>query len=201
MTTVGKSNRLNVSVGIGIKITLCCFFLIAALLFFLPVKVYPKTGTEFKRENPQQISSKESQDQAHKSTMLFVYILLIVLGSGFVIFKIVDRKNKQILSLKEKEIRDQIIKELKIDHQLLASRAVLMGEEKERGRISRDLHDGLGGRLSGIKILLSNLKASSFTEEEMNEKLEQSINQLNTSISKLRIIALNLIPKALFNFG
>jgi len=134
------------------------------------------------------------------SSPFFILSLFILLGIGFVLFKIIDHKYKQILILKEKEIREQTIKELKTDHQLIASRAVLMGEEKERGRISRDLHDGLGGRLSGIKILLSNLK-NSITEEEVKEKLEQALIQLNSSISELRMIAHNIMPESLVNFG
>jgi signal transduction histidine kinase len=116
------------------------------------------------------------------------------------LFKVIDHKYKQILILKEKEIREQTIKELKMDHQLIASRAVLTGEEKERGRISRDLHDGLGGRLSGIRILLSNIK-NSIDDSVVKEKMEQSLFQLNASISELRMIAHNIMPESLVNFG
>lgn len=135
-----------------------------------------------------------------KSTLLYTFFLLILVVFGFILFKIIDQKYKQILTLKEKEIREQTIKELKIDHQLIASRAVLMGEEKERGRISRDLHDGLGGRLSGTKIFLSNLK-NNVVDSDTKEKLEQSIIQLNACISELRMIAHNIMPESLVNFG
>jgi len=134
------------------------------------------------------------------SLLFYTLILLIVIGIGFILFKIIDHKYKQIVLLKEKEIREQTIKELKMDHQLIASRAVLMGEEKERGRISRDLHDGLGGKLSGIKILLSNLR-SNMLNTENKEKLEQALIQLNSSISELRMIAHNIMPESLVNFG
>ncbi len=128
------------------------------------------------------------------------YTFLILIGIGFILFKIIEHKYKQIFLLKEKEIREQTIKELKIDHQLIASRAVIMGEEKERGRISRDLHDGLGGRLSGVKFLLSTLK-NNLTEAESKEKLEQAMIQLNSSIAELRMIAHNIMPESLVNFG
>jgi signal transduction histidine kinase len=141
-----------------------------------------------------------SNDLYIKSSFFYIILLFILIGVGFILFKIIDHKYKQIFQLKEKEIREQTIKELKIDHQLIASRAVLMGEEKERGRISRDLHDGLGGKLSGIRILLSNLKKN-IIEKEAREKLEQALFQLNSSISELRMIAHNIMPESLVNFG
>ena len=39
--------------------------------------------------------------------------------------------------------------------QLKMAQAMLEGEERERERVARDLHDGLGGALSGIKLKLS----------------------------------------------
>jgi signal transduction histidine kinase len=138
--------------------------------------------------------------QVLTSPIFYIILLVLFVGLGYGLFKIIDHKYKQILILKEKEIREQTIKELKMDHQLIASRAVLMGEEKERGRISRDLHDGLGGRLSGIRILLSNIK-NSIDDPVVKEKMEQSLFQLNASISELRMIAHNIMPESLVNFG
>jgi two-component system, NarL family, sensor kinase len=132
---------------------------------------------------------------------IYIYILLIVIASGIVFFRNIDHKHKQLIALSQKEIREQTINELKIDHQLLASRAVLMGEEKERGRISRDLHDGLGGILSAVKLGLSGIRNSNSLPADMNEKLDLALNQLNASISELRSIAQNLMPEALTNFG
>lgn len=137
----------------------------------------------------------------NKNDKIYISILMIVIVSGIIFFRIIDLKHKQLIELKQKEIREQTINELKIDHQLLASRAVLMGEEKERGRISRDLHDGLGGMLSGVKLGLSGFRENNAFPAEMNEKLDLALNQLNASISELRSIAQNLMPEALTNFG
>jgi two-component system, NarL family, sensor kinase len=137
----------------------------------------------------------------YNSTLIFTCILLIIIGLGVVFFRIIDHKNKQFIALKQEEIRQQTINELKIDHQLLASRAVLEGEEKERGRISRELHDGLGGMLSGVKLAISSLRSNNSFPLEINEKIDLALIQLNFSISELRSIAQNLMPEALINFG
>ena len=137
----------------------------------------------------------------YNNILISTYILLILAGLGFLFFRIIDHKNKELITLNQSELREQIINELKTDHQLLASRAVLIGEEKERGRISRDLHDGLGGMLSGVKLTLSSIKNNDSLSAEMKEKLDLIQTQLNASISELRMIAQNLMPESLMNFG
>ena len=153
---------------------------------------------ESTKNRPNQLRTKSIQ---YNSTLIYTYILLILLGLGFVFFRIIDHKNKQLNALNQNEIREQIIKELKTDHQLLASRAVLLGEEKERGRISRDLHDGLGGMLSGIKLTLSSMRNNISLPKEMNEKLDFVQSQINASITELRTISQNLMSESLINFG
>jgi signal transduction histidine kinase len=147
------------------------------------------------------IDHQRNNSWQYNSILIYTYIVLIIIGLVFVSFRIIDTKNKHLLVLSQNEIRDQIIKELKIDHQLLASRAILIGEEKERGRISRDLHDGLGGMLSGVKLSLSSIKNANLNPEEINEKIDRAVSQLNASISELRMIAQNLMPESLVNFG
>ena len=41
--------------------------------------------------------------------------------------------------------------------------AMIEGQESERSRIARDLHDGLGGLLSSVKLRLSNLSSNPST--------------------------------------
>jgi signal transduction histidine kinase len=52
------------------------------------------------------------------------------------------------------EIQQQKISELQKNKQLLTVDAMLRGQEEERSRMAKDLHDGLGGMLSGVKLSL-----------------------------------------------
>lgn len=93
------------------------------------------------------------------------------------------------------------ITELEKDKQLLAVDAMLKGQEDERNRIAKDLHDGLGGMLSGVKMSFTTMKENMIMSAENVGVFEHSIAQLDSTISELRKIAHNLMPEALVRFG
>ena len=74
-------------------------------------------------------------------------------------------------------------------------------EETERKRLANDLHDGLGGLLTGVKINLSNLKENSIINSENIEHFNHALRLLDTSISELRRVAHNLTPQTLLHYG
>ncbi|MBO9198659.1 MULTISPECIES: ATP-binding protein [Niastella] len=84
--------------------------------------------------------------------------------------------------------------------QLKLTKAMLEGEERERERIARELHDGLGGMLAGIKVNLSGW-ASGYQNAPQDQELNRIIGQLDTSVSELRHIARNMMPESLLKFG
>lgn len=77
--------------------------------------------------------------------------------------------------------------------------ALLEGQEQERARLARDLHDGLGGLLSGTKIQLTHLN------EKINltakTDLTKTIDQLDGAVDELRRVAHNLMPDLLVKYG
>ena len=99
------------------------------------------------------------------------------------------------------KLQQSKITELEKDKQLSAVDAMLKGQEDERNRIAKDLHDGLGGMLSGVKISFLNMKENLIMSAENVIVFEQSISQLDSTISELRKIAHNLMPEALVRFG
>lgn len=121
--------------------------------------------------------------------------LLIITFFGLLYF----RNNKKLTKQKEINYRQQL-KELEQEQQLTISNAMLEGEERERQRVGRDLHDGLGGTLAGIKINLSDVVANNSGAGNDTE-LGKIIAQLDNSVNDLRSIARNLMPETLLKFG
>lgn len=73
------------------------------------------------------------------------------------------------------------------------------GQENERQRLSRELHDGLGQSLIGIKMRLESLQ---FAEDDNNRVTVDVVkNFVNQTIEEVRRMSNNLMPAVLSNFG
>jgi two-component system NarL family sensor kinase len=136
-----------------------------------------------------------------KSTLnyLLASLLLVILIAGFAGFR--NFRHRQQLSKQQDEIREQRIRELEKDRQLIAVDSMLKGQEEERRRLAKDLHDGLGGMLSGVKFSLMNMKTNLVVKHENVVMFERSLDMLDTSIQELRRVAHNMMPEALVKFG
>jgi signal transduction histidine kinase len=93
------------------------------------------------------------------------------------------------------------ISELETEKQLGSTEAVLKGEEQERTRLAKDLHDGLGGMLSGIKYSLNAMKGNLIMTPDNHQAFERSMDMLDSSIKEMRRVAHNMMPEALVRFG
>lgn len=100
-----------------------------------------------------------------------------------------------------KKIQEQRIRELETEKQLLATQSLLKGQEDERSRMAKDLHDGLGGMLSGVKLQLGAMKGNLILTEENGMLFNSALNKLDESISEMRRVAHNMMPEALIRLG
>lgn len=101
----------------------------------------------------------------------------------------------------KRKLQQQRISQLEKEKQLTATEAVLKGEEQERTRMAKDLHDGLGGMLSGIKYSLNTMKTNLIMTPDNLQAFERSMDMLDSSIKEMRRVAHNMMPEALVKFG
>jgi signal transduction histidine kinase len=135
------------------------------------------------------------QAQLEKSRILNV----VLIGSAAVLF-IISKLSYRSYQQKQK-LQQQRISELETQQQLTATEAVLKGEEQERTRLAKDLHDGLGGMLSGIKYSFNTMKGNLIMTQENAMAFERSMDMLDSSIKEMRRVAHNMMPEALVKFG
>ena len=110
------------------------------------------------------------------------FLLLTSILIWFVFQQRQKRKNQEIISLKR-------------EHQINTLESLMEGEEKERFRIAKELHDGVNGDLSAIKFKLSTLL------ETNNKVIKEAITMIDSSCQQVRAISHNLIPPSLENFS
>ena len=111
-------------------------------------------------------------------------LLMAFIAVGAISFSYYKRNKLKQQNLLQAEIYKQ---------QEIATRAVFEGEQNERIRIARDLHDGIGQMLSVVKMNVSTLNSADKT-------VDNTLNLVDKTIDELRSISHNLIPEAL-NFG
>jgi signal transduction histidine kinase len=151
-----------------------------------------------KKENL--ISKLESEKKIQELTIRQKNILNYLLIGGVVTIFIISLLSYRNYKQKQK-LQQQRIIELETQQQLTATEAVLKGEEQERTRLAKDLHDGLGGMLSGIKYSLNTMKGNLIMTPENAQAFERSMDMLDSSIQEMRRVAHNMMPETLVKYG
>jgi two-component system NarL family sensor kinase len=67
--------------------------------------------------------------------------------------------------------------------------------------LAKDLHDGLGGLLSGVKHSIITMKENVILSGDYASVFEKSLNLIDTASKELRRVAQNMMPEALAKFG
>jgi two-component system, NarL family, sensor kinase len=142
------------------------------------------------------LAEKKIQSLSNQRKKILIYILIASLFTLIIIVFLLYRNYQQ-----KQKLQQQKIKKLETEKQLETTEAVLKGEEQERTRIAKDLHDGLGGLLSGIKYSFTTMRGNLIMTPENHQAFERSMDMLDSSIKEMRRVAHNMMPEALLKFG
>ncbi|XZF15937.1 tetratricopeptide repeat-containing sensor histidine kinase [Chitinophagaceae bacterium MMS25-I14] len=113
---------------------------------------------------------------------------LLLLGMALLM---VMRFNRHRQRLQKMQIRN-----LEQEKELVYLKAMMEGEEKERARLARELHDGIGGMLVSAKMGLGAVKETN-TDAVTAASLNDVMRLLNDTAAEVRQTAHNLMPDML----
>ena len=128
-------------------------------------------------------------------------ILIITLtgaGTLILLLGLLYRNNKQkrIIAEKDNILQLEHIKMLEQQQQVVSLQSMINGQESERSRIAKDLHDGLGGLFSTIKMHFSTLQHEN-AGLKADPLFAKSYEMINTASEEVRRIAQKMIPEDL----
>ncbi|WP_179213396.1 ATP-binding protein [Ekhidna lutea] len=102
-----------------------------------------------------------------------------------------DKMGAALIQMKErlqkfKENEERLLKE--------NQRSILNGEEKERSRLSKEMHDGLGPLLTTLRMNIQEADLPESTKKKLLYRLDETIGEV-------RRMSNNLMPSVLVDFG
>lgn len=147
-----------------------------------------------RRLSVQQLELERKESRLKINTLLLAaagacVLLLSVAVAGFY------RSGRHRQKLQEEKIRN-----LEKDREINRLRAMMEGEEQERSRIARELHDGIMSQLLAVRLSLGS-KAAGDEEKVSLAGLKEGLGFLDEAAADLRRTAHNLMPDMVLRAG
>src|SRR5690606_24882699 len=106
---------------------------------------------------------KARNDDISLYSMLIGFVGVLIAAYFTILYYQQRLRANQIITDQKEKINKSQINELKNKVEMESMQSMLQGQEMERDRVAKDLHDSLGGLLSSIK-----LKYDSFKHQYLN---------------------------------
>ncbi|OQP68424.1 two-component sensor histidine kinase [Niastella populi] len=150
-------------------------------------------------DKDKQIAQKELAIERNESRIRSKNFWIIAISAGFVLISLISmliyRNNYHKQTLQSEKIRN-----LRQEMEIASLQAMVNGEEKERSRIARELHDGIGGTLGAIRTRVSALMRK-YKTVHTNDDFTELMQMLEEASADLRKTAHNLMPEILLQEG
>lgn len=149
-----------------------------------------QTKYETEKKEQQLLIQKSEIKQKNYLIWSIIGICFLLVFSAFNFYRKKQSQNKL-------ELQKEVIKQ-----QDLATKAILEAEEKERERIARDLHDGVGQVMSAAKMNLSAFENELiFKDEQQKLSFEKVIHLIDEGCKEVRSVSHQMMPNALLKAG
>jgi signal transduction histidine kinase len=154
-----------------------------------------------------EIKDKNTSLNSQNKTLIYVFSICGLLGIFFFVYKTQKARHRELLFKQQQQVANEDIYNLMISQQN-AIEAIRIQDKK---RVSQDLHDGILGRMFGVRISLDSLDkldeaTASFKRKKYLSELkeiEQDIREISHDLNKEKSEVINnfvaIIEKLLDN--
>jgi signal transduction histidine kinase len=132
------------------------------------------------------------------SNDIFLLIMLGMSGTlllaGAVIFFYIRYQHRFL-------VQREALQKKELEHKKHLLYTSIQSQEEERMRISRDLHDHVGSRLSNIRMTLGNMERTADDKDAFKHIVETSKKGIDEVMADIRTISQGLLPPGLSLWG
>ncbi|OQP52615.1 two-component sensor histidine kinase [Niastella yeongjuensis] len=150
-------------------------------------------------DKDKQLAQQELAIERNESRLKTKNFWIIAISASFILILaigvLIYRNNYHKQTLQAEKIRN-----LRQEIQIASLQAMVNGEEKERSRIARELHDGIGGTLGAIRTRVSAM-VRKYKTAHTNDDFTELMQMLEEASADLRKTAHNLMPEILLQEG
>lgn len=137
-------------------------------------EIFNRLTLEYETEKKERQIAEQELEIQKKSVQMRNWLIggIIIIGGFLAYFYVMRRNQKNTIKIMEKEKENEILS------------ARVLGEEVERSRISKELHDGIASNLVAVKLQIEN-------NAEISQKILSLVQETHKEV---RQIAHNLMP-------
>jgi signal transduction histidine kinase len=148
-----------------------------------------KKDLELSKKDLQLKNAGLALDKTRIQIFVLAFVLVAVVVFGYLFYNRYKLKQRQKL---DAEI---------IHQQALRTKAIIEAEERERVRIAKDLHDGVGQQVSAVKMNLSAFEEYVQPGAASKDRYNILLNLVDDAVREVRAVSHNMMPNALLRFG
>lgn len=182
-----------------------------SLLSTQQMALVDQKAMQFEASKKEESIQRLQDQQKQSSSMLLLqkiiiwitlFLILAALITGYFLVRSYQHRLKanQIIIQQQEEINLRKISDLENNLKIETMNSMIQGQEAERERIARDLHDSLGGMLSTAKLQLNALGHRLRNTKESPE-YQKAYELVDESCREVRTIAHQMQPNALTKLG
>ncbi|WP_255462938.1 ATP-binding protein [Flavobacterium sp. LPB0248] len=152
------------------------------------LKAERNMGEKFSRieYETNEIKDQNSNLQEKNKTLVYVFSICTLLGLFFYVYKTQQARNRELLFKQQQQIANEDIYNLMISQQ----NEIELTRLKEKKKVAQELHDGVLGRMFGIRISLDSL--DKLDESEAISKRKKYLAELKNVEQDIREISHDL---------